>query len=276
MEIFIEDIPPEGLEIDATEADPWLSAIVGEAAGEAFKKGDKAVLHLELQKVGDNVSIDGEVNFSSHPPCDRCLVEFEEPLSFPFHTLLAPLYESARQERIEKGMEVELVREDLEFSFYEGDRIDLDEIVREQVLLNQPMKHLCSEGCKGLCQRCGKDLNAGPCNCEEKKADRCWEALKGIKLGDGSARGASKPIAKAPRSGALKAEAAARADTKTKVRAKGKTKAKTKTMAKKVVGRSAKAAVKATGKAQKPKGKTQKAKGRKQEAKGKGRKTRSR
>jgi uncharacterized protein len=56
-------------------------------------------------------------------------------------------------------------KDDFEFSFYEGDRFDLSEIVREQIALARPMKTLCKADCAGLCQRCGKDLNLGPCPC---------------------------------------------------------------------------------------------------------------
>jgi len=194
MEIFIEDIPPEGMEIDATGADSWLFDIIREAVGEAFSERDRASLHLKIHKTDENVSIDGEIGFLSHPPCDRCLVEFDEDFVISFHTLLAPLYESRRQQRMEEAEEVELVCDDLEFSFYEGDRIYLDEIVREQILLNLPMKHLCSEGCKGLCQRCGKDLNSGPCGCEPRITDTRWDALKGIKIEDkGEKEGVGAP-----------------------------------------------------------------------------------
>jgi len=60
---------------------------------------------------------------------------------------------------------------------YEGDAVDLDELVREQILLALPSRRLCREECKGLCPTCGADLNAGRCACEQREVDPRWSAL---------------------------------------------------------------------------------------------------
>ena len=64
--------------------------------------------------------------------------------------------------------------------YYQGDRLDLGEVVREQVLLGLPLKPLCREDCQGLCPRCGKNRNAGPCGCtpEEEEGDPRLEPLR--------------------------------------------------------------------------------------------------
>lgn len=182
MEILIDDIPEEGLIIDATYADKWLGGLVNEVWGGSFEEGDEAKINIELHKVNRNVTIDGVFNVSFHPDCDRCLAHFRQVQSLPFHMVIAPLYESRRQRESEEDEGIEIVKEDLEFAFYEGDRFDLAEIIREQILLSQPMKHLCRENCKGLCQSCGKDLNKSSCACEKKPADARWEPLKKLKL----------------------------------------------------------------------------------------------
>ena len=161
FEVLIQDIPDEGLEISATEGDPWLVEAMGDALGDAFDAKAKASLSLALHKVEGNVNIEGKIAFVSHPECDRCLTKYDEDLDVPLHTVLAPLYESERQREREMGLEAELVTEDLEFGYYEGDRIDIADVVRELIVLALPMKHLCRDDCKGLCQRCGKDLNKG-------------------------------------------------------------------------------------------------------------------
>ncbi|MFH0799071.1 MAG: DUF177 domain-containing protein [Pseudomonadota bacterium] len=182
MEIFVDDIPEEGLDIHASDADKWLGAIIHDVAGEAFEPGDSARLDVAISKVERNAMISGSLALKSHPRCDRCLARYAESSSIPIRSTLAPLYESRKQQEHEEGAEVELVREDLEFEFYEGDRFDLDDIVREQMLLSKPMKHLCKKDCRGLCQQCGKNLNEGPCGCPEKKADPRWAKLKDIKV----------------------------------------------------------------------------------------------
>jgi uncharacterized protein len=63
--------------------------------------------------------------------------------------------------------------------------LDLRPALREEWLLAAPSYSLCREDCKGLCPRCGKDLNAGPCDCEEQASDSRWDALRKL---DGSSR----------------------------------------------------------------------------------------
>lgn len=61
------------------------------------------------------------------------------------------------------------------------DEVDITEELREAILLNLPHFPLCEEGCKGLCARCGKDLNEGPCGCPESGGSG-WGALDNLKL----------------------------------------------------------------------------------------------
>ena len=77
--------------------------------------------------------------------------------------------------------EAELRIEDLDVSIYEGDKIDLSELVREQIILNLPEKIFCSEDCKGLCAKCGANRNLIDCNCDKKELDPRWAALKNLK-----------------------------------------------------------------------------------------------
>jgi uncharacterized protein len=65
--------------------------------------------------------------------------------------------------------EEELTAEELDLDFYQGDVIDLEKYLREQILLMVPLKPLCAETCKGLCPRCGADLNHEPCRCEAEQ-----------------------------------------------------------------------------------------------------------
>jgi uncharacterized protein len=180
-EILIDDIPEEGLDLEASEADPWFNEIVKDALGDAFD-GDTASVKVRIDRVGGNVNLDGAVELTSHPTCDRCCTRYEFRESFPLHAVLAPLYENRRQKELAGQEEIGLVKEDLDFQFYEGDRFDLGEVIREQMVLDEPMKHLCSEDCKGLCQKCGKNLNEGTCGCAEERAGGGFAVLKDISV----------------------------------------------------------------------------------------------
>ncbi|HEX8637491.1 MAG TPA: DUF177 domain-containing protein, partial [Pyrinomonadaceae bacterium] len=63
----------------------------------------------------------------------------------------------------------------------DNNKIDVAEIVREQILLNLPEPVYCRDDCKGLCPQCGANRNLIDCKCEEKEIDPRWAALKGLK-----------------------------------------------------------------------------------------------
>jgi uncharacterized protein len=65
-------------------------------------------------------------------------------------------------------------------SCYEGDTIDLTPLVHEQAILALPTRPLCGEGCRGLCPRCGANLNAGPCGCPAPPPDHRLAVLHGL------------------------------------------------------------------------------------------------
>ena len=84
--------------------------------------------------------------------CDRCRKPFSEEMTVPLDSLLA----------------AELENEDSQDEYVpiEDGAVDLDEVVTTAMILQMDMKHLCSPDCKGLCPRCGADLNLGPCGCK--------------------------------------------------------------------------------------------------------------
>ena len=106
----------------------------------------------------------GEITTCIHGTCDRCATEFDRDVEFPLDVVLVT--EMANEEN-----------EDEWVFPLEGDSADLDDIVRTVFVLNLDSKLLCSEDCKGLCHRCGKNLNEGPCSCQ-KELDPRFAALK--------------------------------------------------------------------------------------------------
>jgi uncharacterized protein len=104
--------------------------------------------------------------------CARCLKEFVFGFSESFAVALLPV-SSAPQED-----ETQLGRDELDVRFFEAPEVDLVEVATEQLLLALPMKPLCGEACKGLCPRCGADLNQGRCACPAQGDER-WVPLRG-------------------------------------------------------------------------------------------------
>ena len=106
----------------------------------------------------------GLITTCIHGICDRCAAEFDREMELPIDAVLVT--ELANEEN-----------EDEWVFTLEGDSADLDDIVRTIFVLNMDSKLLCSDDCKGMCCRCGKNLNEGPCSCE-KEIDPRLAALK--------------------------------------------------------------------------------------------------
>ena len=106
----------------------------------------------------------GSIETTIHGTCDRCANDFHRDIEFPIDVVLV---EELSNEENEDEWVFPL----------EGDSADLDDIVRTVFVLNLDSKLLCNEDCKGLCHRCGKNLNEGPCNCQ-KELDPRFAALK--------------------------------------------------------------------------------------------------
>ncbi|HYY98847.1 MAG TPA: DUF177 domain-containing protein [Pyrinomonadaceae bacterium] len=128
---------------------------------------------------GEEVRVRGSIKTEVELSCDRCLAPSRAPLEVEFDARFIPQSAAARE-----SDNVELLAEDLGLAAYEGDSVDLDELVREQILLALPSRNLCREDCKGLCPKCGADLNAGDCSCEQGETDPRWAALADLKKGE--------------------------------------------------------------------------------------------
>lgn len=100
------------------------------------------------------LSLEAQVRYMTS--CARCLKELEGEAIIRYDKNVA----------VEKTLEDE---ENDDYVFVHQGKLDIDETLCEQILLELPAKHLCSEDCKGLCPVCGKDRNIDPCDCESKK-----------------------------------------------------------------------------------------------------------
>ena len=118
--------------------------------------------------------VEGKITAKAEIDCTRCLATVESVLDIPFHVS----YTSP--ENYTDEQEAEVRGDDLDIAISDDDRIDLIELVREQILLNIPEQVLCKEDCKGLCPKCGADRNLIDCKCEEKEIDPRWAALQDL------------------------------------------------------------------------------------------------
>jgi len=177
MQLRLSDVPSEGLTLD-DQCDPALIGPLDEA-----RLVEPISLHLVITPQGDRYAVEGTVTAHVEVDCSRCLAPTRFTVRAPYRIEALPL---AGQSGAEGGRGLE--RGELDVIFYAGDVLDLADLVREQIVLNVPMRALCREECLGLCPDCRANRNEGPCGCPEpSSADPRFEVLRRI------SRGAQKP-----------------------------------------------------------------------------------
>ena len=117
-----------------------------------------------VRNTADVLMMKGTITTCLHGVCDRCAGEFTREVEIPLDVVLV---EELSNEENEDEWVFPL----------EADAADMEDIVRTVFVLNMDSKLLCKPDCKGLCCRCGKNLNEGPCTCQ-KELDPRFAALK--------------------------------------------------------------------------------------------------
>src|SRR5579871_6026434 len=111
------------------------------------------------------VRVQGKYQVEMTAQCDRCLGMARFPLDGGFDLFYRPMSGIAREE------EVEIDEGEAEIAFYEDGGMELEDILREQVLLALPMQRVCSDVCRGICPVCGKNRNETACDCKLENSD---------------------------------------------------------------------------------------------------------
>jgi len=133
-----------------------------------------ATVSGKVRLAGNEVFVNGHVETRAQVECDRCL----QPVEAPVNTDFALEYITGSE--YESGRAAELTEAEMSVSVFDGKAIDVDEIVKEQILLAVPTRMLCREDCKGICPECGADRNKGDCDCTTNDIDPRWAALKDL------------------------------------------------------------------------------------------------
>ncbi|HZP63265.1 MAG TPA: DUF177 domain-containing protein [Terriglobales bacterium] len=128
--------------------------------------------HHGKHKLIKDIRLNGKLSTSVEVACARCLEPVVQKVTRDFDLLYRPLgADAGRKETSVSGTEAEI-------SYYQGQGLLLEDVLREQVLLAVPLKAICGEDCKGLCPQCGANLNVTKCSCAEPVEDARWSALK--------------------------------------------------------------------------------------------------
>ncbi|HMH43404.1 MAG TPA: DUF177 domain-containing protein [Pyrinomonadaceae bacterium] len=128
-----------------------------------------------LRRKAEEVELRGKLRTQISVACGRCLKSVELPIDVEFSDRFTPAVSWKDEEQHE------LNENDLNLAVFDGEAIELDDLVREEIVLALPGHVLCDEACKGLCPTCGGDLNAVSCDCTSKLIDSRWEKLKDLR-----------------------------------------------------------------------------------------------
>lgn len=131
--------------------------------------------HQGAREVIQDIRVVGQMSTRVEVACARCLDPVRRDVERSFDLLYRPLGADAGRE------EISVTQAEAEIGYYTGEGVMLEDILREQLLLEVPIKVVCREDCKGLCPQCGQNLNQGSCNCVPQAQDPRWDALRDLR-----------------------------------------------------------------------------------------------
>jgi uncharacterized protein len=188
--IDLDRVPPEGQAVDRTLAleGPYIE-------GEEFRPLSPVALSGRLQPLTNDERGDpgqeevfrlrGRMSCRIELACVRCLEPFPLDLAeeldllyLPQSSNEAPAAEESEADALTELSGRGLEREELAVSFYRDERVDLSQMIVEQIVLALPMKPLCKPDCRGLCALCGANRNLVSCECAPEETDPRWAPLK--------------------------------------------------------------------------------------------------
>ncbi len=132
-----------------------------------FPITEKTPLCLTLSNVGEGkAELCGHMELTQLMDCDRCLKEVPVRIALDFTRIVA-----VTDGELSDESDLELIN---------GCQLDIESLVYNELLMNQPEKVLCKPDCKGICKKCGKDLNEGDCGCDTFVPDPRMAVLQDI------------------------------------------------------------------------------------------------
>ena len=137
---------------------------------------EPAAVRCRVRRDGKDIELQGKVEAKLEAVCGRCLHPVELPITTGFKERFVRAVSWATEEQHE------LQAEDLNIAVFDGEGIELDDLVREELLLAVPVNVLCREDCQGLCPICGVDRNLSSCQCESGGVDSRWQKLKELQM----------------------------------------------------------------------------------------------
>lgn len=175
LQIAIKAIPDTGKEVAIDLGPEWFALWRTEDPGLEFTNA-RITGTVNLTKHGHDILARGHLAGYLDLACSRCLESFTYPATADFDLLLVPKPGAAA------AAEEELSSADLDLDYYTGEVVDLESLLKEQIILLIPVKPLCDETCRGLCPLCGANINRETCHCQPQAVNSPFADLAKLKM----------------------------------------------------------------------------------------------
>jgi uncharacterized protein len=173
VKLRVDDITGETKQLAFAEPEAAINRTLEAGSVHEFRLSGPVSVELSYYRAGTELFFSGEIEASAVASCARCAEEFVTPNTRKFRYVMVP--------RVLRDNDNGRVDE-LEFTIYDGDEIDLSPLLQEQVLLALPTRPLCKEDCRGLCPQCGINLNEHQCDCGTGQFQPRLSVLRNLKL----------------------------------------------------------------------------------------------
>ncbi|HZJ64762.1 MAG TPA: DUF177 domain-containing protein [Kofleriaceae bacterium] len=191
-QVLVRDLPTHRkFEVPPELVGEWLKGLpMRDALGapEGDPEAGHGVADLDLYADGAHVFAAGAFHGELMVACSRCINPVKLVIDDKLLVTFLPRHEMPDDEDDERGADAadeddgaEVAEDDLDVFPYDGERVDLEPLLREQFVLAVPFAPLCAETCKGLCPQCGIDRNTASCSCTPP-IDPRLATLKGLKI----------------------------------------------------------------------------------------------
>ncbi|HEY2104200.1 MAG TPA: DUF177 domain-containing protein [Candidatus Binataceae bacterium] len=175
MKLRIDDISAEVKALDFVEPETEVNRLLEQGPIREYRVNRPFAVHLSHYRSGMELFFSGFLAAAVTATCASCAEDFSVATKRDFRFVLAP---RSMGELNGKNINAE----DLEFSLYDGEEVEVSPLLREQLLLALPTRPLCQDECRGLCSQCGVNLNLNSCSCSAPTLDPRLEALRSLKL----------------------------------------------------------------------------------------------
>lgn len=174
MRIPLRDIEETPKETAFDEPTSELAALLAHGPVHDYEFLGPAQVAMRYYRSGQELFFQGDIQSRVAGQCARCLTRFEFTHDPDFDFIMVPRLGRWADEPLDGGGDENLM-------WYEGEEVDLSPPLRERLLLTLPTLPLCRDDCRGLCARCGADLNAGSCGCPAEVGDPRLAVLRTLR-----------------------------------------------------------------------------------------------